>query len=616
ANSLQTIVSKLVKEKTEAESELEESRKLFSGYKFKSAYEKAVSSYAKFETILKSKLADEIRLARNELSQANALGVSTLEGYKETLDECESLLNSGNYEDCYFAVTDTRKIIDTKMEEQIRIEIENAREVLTTALKFKIKSKKAEELLEESEKKMSQKEYPEAKVLARMAAEECNKKVKLEAQETLEVSRNVIASSAKMGVDMKKAQKMLERAEKLFWEANYLMVFEAAKNCVEEARGTVKEYIARLVTECSNMIGTAGKIGLEVKNYSQRLGNVETVYINGDYGKALKDGIALLDEVVKAIRSRCETIFDKVSKGIAEAESDGYKVSKTSKYLESAKKEFELKKLVSAAELAVKSEKSLNDEREEIWIDAMMDAKQLLEEAKNQKFNIPEAEELLGKSKLEYANKNYKNALELAKEAKKVCNAAFGEYKKAFDAIDGVQKMLEDASKICDVKQVKRAMRMATQAMGANDYAKAYEVAKACEKELEKLQYKALAERLKVCGAEVGEIIAFGVDAEDVKKLLVDARNYIKEKAFMNAHECLEAVSAFVAREHSRRNVLTAVKNAESVINDRIKKGFDMTTAIRMLERAKEYEQAGNYQKALEFAQNAEMNAKIYDTII
>ena len=616
ANVLQLILGKLVKEKTDGDADLEDSKKLFSEYKFKSAYEKAVSACAKFETLLKSRLAEEIRLGRNELAQSNALGVGNLEGYKETLDECESLLNSGNYEDCYFAVSDTRKIIDTKIEEQIRIEIENAREVLTTALKFKIKSKKADELLEDAENKMERKEYPEAKVLARLAAEECNKQVKIEAQETLELSRNVIASSAKMGVDMKKAQKMLERAEKLFWESNYLMVFEAAKNCIEEAQNTVKDYIARLVTECGNMITSAGNIGIDVKEYTQRLGNVETLYVNGDYGKAMKDGIALLEEVVKGVRAKCEVTFEEVRKGIAEAETDGYKLSKTAKYLEAAKKEFESKKLVSAAELAMKSEKSLHDEREEIWIDAMMDAKQLIEEAKNQKFSVPEAEELLGKSKLEYVNKNYKNALEIAKEAKKVCNAAFGEYKKAFDAIDEVQKLLENASKICDVKQVKRAMRMATQAMGANDYAKAYEIAKACEKELEKLQYKALAERLKVCGAEVGEIIAFGVEAEDIKKLLVDARNYIKDKAFMNAHECLEAVSAFVAREHSRRNVLTALKNAEDVINERKKKGFDMTTAIRMLERAKEYEQAGDYQKALEYAQNAELNAKIYDTIM
>ncbi len=614
AGAFSKLAKRLIKSPTEADSDFDESRKMLSEMQFKGAYDKALSAQSKFETALKSALSEEIRLARNELSQSSALGVANLEGYKDAIDESERLLASRQYEDCYHVVTDARHIIDTKIEEQIRIEIESAREVLTTALKFKIKSKKADELLNESEKKMEQKEYPESKVLARLAAEECNKQVKLEAQETLEVSRNLIASSTKMGVDMKKAQKMLERAEKLFWESNYLMVFDAAKTCIEEAQNTVKEYIARLLTECGNMISGAGKVGIDTREYALRLSEVEMSYVGADYGKAMKVGIALFDEVVKVVRGKCETTIDAVRKGLGEAESDGYKLAKTSKYLEAAKKELDGKKLLSAAELAAKAEKSLRDEREEIWIDAMMDAKNLVEEAKGQKFNVPEAEELLSKSKFEFASKHYKPALELAREAKRACGAAFGEYKKAFDAIDSVTKLLEEASKICDVKTVKRALRMATQSMGANDYAKAHEIAKACEKELDKLQYKALAERLKVAGSEVGEIIAFGADAEDAKKLLVDARNYIKDRSFAAAHECLDAISAFVAKEHARRSVLTALRNAESLINDRTMRGFDMTTAKRLLDKAKELEQSGDMKKALEYAQNAEINAKVFDT--
>jgi hypothetical protein len=432
---------------------------------------------------------------------------------------------------------------------------------------------------------------------------------------TLGSMKAQLEDASKKGIDITSATKRLKAAENALSASNFEAVsehLEELKSEMEQESTTfsIKDKLA-LSKDC---IAIAKSLDLNTSDVE--LGHKKAViYMNNNQlDNAMKFATKTAESAEELCNLKISEMLSNAYSMIIEAKKIGLDVLTVEVLYQKAEEALALRKYEKAAKYASQSLDEIEEIRDESQRSANIIhlAGNYIQEAENIKADVTEAKKLLEKAFAELKNNEYMVSIELGKKC--IRSAKLAKEKKVSDAIDLFSSIIEKSkSEGVDVSGGEKLLEDAKLALNDEDYTEALRLAMLSENEIEKadLQKKMAVEIISVTAAKLKDAEKKGISVENVRKLLMEAANALKNNDYIKALESAmeSGISLTEATEEYERS-LSTLHAAQARLNESGNIGVEVEKASELLETAKKAFEKKDYSTSMKFAKETIRDAK------
>ncbi len=424
-----------------------------------------------------------------------------------------------------------------------------------------------------------------------------------------------LEDTQKKGIDITSVERKYEEAEKSLSEGN----FENVSNIIEESKN---ELDGLVITSSIQEKMELGKKCIEIaKSLEIDPSEMElqikkaVIYMNkGQLENALDSSKIAAEKAEEICNVKISDLLSNAYSMIIEAKKIGLDVLTVEVLYQKAEEALELRHYEKAAKYASQSLSEIEEIRDESQRTANIInlAGNYIQEAENIKADVTEAKKLLEKALSELKSNEYLTSIELGKKCIRIAKRA--KELKVTEAISSFQSIIDKSKREgVDVSKAEKLLEEAKDALVDEDYNEALRLAMLSESEVEKvdLQKKMAAEIIAVTAAKLKEAEKKGIQADSVRKLLINAATSLKNHEYVKALEfALESgmVLSETAEEYERAQ--TTVQAAQARINESSNLGVDVKKANELLETARKAFEEKNFITSIKYAKESIKEAK------
>ncbi len=337
------------------------------------------------------------------------------------LEGASTDLKAGNYSGAVPKALQAFEKADTAAAVEIQKIIEETRKALEMALKIGANIQAAEDLINNAEAAMKNREYKIAVELSDKGVAEIEKTSNSTVSKILEEGRIFLDKAAAMGADVKGVRAQFDEAQKALEARVFVKAHELAKKAVEASKELPKKYVQDKLTEARNKVVTVEKMGADTMMAKNHLIRARSLLAANDFEAALKSLEKCVEETSKAprdlVNKRLATAKSDIEdvKAMGQATTDVEGIIAQAEAKKSEEKFDEAMKLVDQTLVTLKKIKELGTQA----TNAIFDADMAISIARDAGKDVTKANELMHEA-LEIRAKEPGKAKEMALEIKKM----------------------------------------------------------------------------------------------------------------------------------------------------------------------------------------------------
>ncbi len=315
------------------------------------------------ELTAKSEFESKLRKLRENLEEANALGIDTTD-IELDLDEVTSIMKEGDIEEAVEGIREAQENIKEKMSDFVKPEIERTRDIINSANNIGVDVSTPEAILEEVESLWEAGDF--SKALTEI--EECKREIEGIKNKSKRAASGVkrvkdrISKAKDLNADVKEPEKYMNQAIKALKEDRYedsIKFTKKAEESVEEAE-MVRVY--SILETFNKKIAEVRKEGVNTAFADNLMKRAEKAMDAGKYHEAINLAMQSEGEVerIELQKDIAKRSISTTQKKIEDAKEEGIKVGDAKKLLDQAKQAYKGGFYVKAFDNAVKSGDDVN----------------------------------------------------------------------------------------------------------------------------------------------------------------------------------------------------------------------------------------------------------------
>jgi len=352
------------------------------------------------------------------------------------------------------------------------------------------------------------------------------------------------------------------------------------------------------------LLEAAKKIDANVTEAEKSLAEATAAMRTKDYKLALEKATESRERARRVYQERVKGIIDSSAILLELTKRIGKEVSEGEASLAKAKELLEKEDFEGATEHAKKSWKKSEKILHEHLSEAFSKTQSIILTAKNIGKDTSGVEDLLSRARSAVESNDYEMALSYTKECLDSVGSELKEQGTSdLEVVRALMKMAEEMG--ADSSKIRTPLERAQSDIEKEEYDKAFNSLKQARAEAEKTLQKAVERRITDFEGSIKEAENIGADASSAKAFLKDAGKALKDGNYEEAANLLKKSEKELENAQFQRVLLTISESRGKFITAR-SIGADLSTAMSLLNEAREALRKGSYRQALEFARKGD----------
>ncbi|MGC8912752.1 MAG: hypothetical protein ACP5LE_02295 [Thermoplasmata archaeon] len=578
----------------------------------------------KLNRVLIAKTEEEFTAAKLALIEAKKSGIE-ITNLKNMLVDAKTEIEKGNYYRGYELAHKCRNDAERlkKLSQQAFDEISSAASMLAEAKKSNADISKVKDLLLKAKVAFENYDYEMALEYAKLTKEEASKLSSQyqSAKVILEVA-DKISVAEQFGIVTTKLRELLEEAKNYMKNKEYQKSLEVATTCNKEISEILKTHVTAKIGEIEALIRNARDLNVSVPKAEELIREARISFEKNDFVNALKYAKESREELEKVVKDSQNAAIEikKAHEKINEAESLRIDVSANKGLLSQAMNALKSSNYKMAYDIAAKC---IADTDAAIvrHIEKLINSFQnVITNAKRSGAITVIAENLIAQARIALANKNYKEALNLAMRSEGELERAELQYSMSSSAIATAQSKIEEAKRsgIVIPPEVEENLKNAKTALARGDYVKAMELSVQTSDMVLKVRerMREINDIIQIARTKITEAYKFGADLTNAKEIFAQAKAALESGKYEEALQ-LAKRSIEESKNAFREYLSSQLSSVESMVTVGNELKLDTTRLTALITQARSAIETGEFEKVPEFITKArEYGEKmIMDTI-
>ncbi len=589
-------------------SKLEEALALFK----KGRYEESQKALDLAEKLTEEQISPFISEKRVEEAK-NVLAVARrrfieVEDLEEEVERAESLLQGEEYSEVLSSAENIITELRGRLKDDVSQEIEKVKELISGSEEEMMDLASINKIVSKAEDLLERGKINDAMRAIKVVKNDLDQGVlkSKRARKEMEEAKALIDKIRTMGLNPSSAKKLLEQARTRYGEGKVETAADLAEQATKKAEELGKDCIQDRMKQLRMNYRAMNLEGEELDKAVQIEGKIKNALSQGRFERALSMFHSLEQEIdrVKKQKNLAERALESVSDRVREVEKEDLISKKVQSLLRGAEKRFEKGAFTESFSLSIQTGEELNaitrlHERRRKEVSELMSQIEQLEDD----IEISEASALAHKGLDHLKDLEFEKAsLYIRKCRSQIQRMMNGLYREKMKELESLMNLSYEVE-IEEPGLSSSALKRASEGLQSIDMQILEELGEVILGTRERIT-EALEERINEVSGKVDVARNSGADVDISEKLLIQARNLLREDELEDVHALVEESEESIGEAVERRKEYVERKlRTESLIETGKRHGLIMNDAIEYFEEAEN--QGGDYSRAIEMMDQA-----------
>jgi len=513
---------------------LEKSKELVLRDDLEGAMDSAKSAYDAAERALHEHFSELFSQAQEVIMQAKDIG-DDVGLFEDLLGRAKSSLEKQEYETALVHVREALEGAGENVKIQTNTAISSAEELISAGEELKADMSRVKAHIERSKNALEALRFKESLAYAKRAESEGESAIASRFQESTREIREGIRKLKSVGEDVDMPQELIDQAQEAMKEKRYIEALRALNVAGERIREMQFKSVLAVIAQAKDRFVLAKKVGVDMTKAILLLNTSRDNLRLGKFEDAVQYAEQSRKEIDDALQVFYEARDQLVelAKAIKLAEDMESDVSALKRTMADAKKLFETKDYEKALEIIKEGMTDVRKATYDRAIDSINNADKAVKLAKATGADDTEAEGLLERALASMSKENMPEAIKLAGESLEAANSSMTRV--ISDRIHNLDEFVKAFQGTEDLSPVVEIISEARLRLSDMAFDKAYDLLKEAQQKIETAGREESERLILLAEQKLEEIRAMGGEVDDLEILMKRAREGVEEKVFEEA---------------------------------------------------------------------------------
>jgi len=537
ADSAETLLSMIEGSGTETKGTLdllEKSKERAATDDLEGAMKYAKNAYDAAERALHEIFSELLSQAQETIMQAKDLG-EDVSIYEDQLARAKTALENQEYEICMGQVKEALESAGEDLKVQINSTISRAEELVSAGEELNADMAKVENHVERAKTSLDALKFKESLSYAKRAESEGENAISTKFQELVRETRESIKKVKSAKEDVSVPQQLLDQAQTAMKEKKYIEALRALSTAHERVHRIQFDSVLDVISKARDRFVLAKKVGVDMTKALMLLNTARDHLKLGKFEEAVnyaEQSRKEVDDALETFYKARDQIMElaKAAKFVTDLGADATTIKNI---LSDARKFFEDKDYVNTAEATRKGlaeAKKLAYDRTMSTIDLCDRSVKLGNEIGA---DMTEAEGTLQKALESLAKEDMAGAVDLAKSSQEAANAAMTRVMS--DRLQSIDQFVKEYSGEGNLADLGETITAARQYMAGFEFDKSYSLLKEVTQKIESIGQDESDRLIATATSRIKIVGEMGGDAADLEILLTRANDALSRKVYEEA---------------------------------------------------------------------------------
>ena len=510
---------------------LEKSKQLVVRDDLEGAMKQAKSAYDAAERAVHEHFSEMLSQAQEIIIQAKEMG-DDVTIYEDLLSRAKSALDNQEYEDSFSQIKEALDGAGENVKTQISTAISRAEEIMVAGEELGADIGRIKSHIEKAKNSINSLKFKESLAYAKRAESEGENIIASKFQDLTRDAREGIKKVRAAGQDASVSQNLLDEAQNAMKDKRYIEALRALTLAKDKVQETEFQSVLNVISKARDRFVLAKKVDVDMTKAILLLNTSRDNLKLGKFEDALSYAEQSQKEIDSALevfyKARDQLV--ELAKAIKFAGDLGADVSATKVTLTEAKKSFENREYAKTAELAGEglglSKKVAYDKTTE-RLDRAAKAVKL---GKKMAADITEADGVLQRALASMAKEDLLETAELAKSSLGAANAAMSRIMS--DRLQNMDQFVKGYSGEVDLAEVRQLLERARVQVAAMELEDAHNIITEVTQRIEQSGQEECDRLLAIADERIDALKAMGGDVSDLEILIGRSREALSQKVF------------------------------------------------------------------------------------
>ncbi len=571
---------------------------------YQKAIELSADSTRRAEEIIKIHVSNTIASAELAICDAENIDVNMIQGL---LDTAKVEFDKNAFDKSFELADKALNMLETSQSQKARAIVSDLNSAITTAKKMGCDIQILENVSNKCDEMLNNRDFSNVMVDADKSLADAKNQQYVAAERMFGEGKLAAIEAKKLGIDISDMKEALKRAKTAFSKADFFTTYKESKGAKDSAERQIefhqKAYDA--INQAAAILAEAKKNNADVKEVMGILLSAKGMFERFDYENALKEAEKAKEEteiVVNLYTAASKLSFVEESMALLkelEVDTDELagKAQELSNHIKAQDQD-------NAQPLAEKLENDARAIIEPRISNLLSSTQAALMDAKDLNLVITAQEDRLESARKAFEGKNYKESVELAKQAKLEVEDIRKFSQRASMELKGAQDALTDGETLhASMSEPKKFLESAITELNNSNYQKAIDLAIKSSSESKKAIESHVSNTIKAFRVSIEKAKLEGINVTVAEKLMDKATDAFNNKEYKTAlSEAMKSEGELEKVGLQQEMAENAINTAENKLKEAENSGIVSKKAKNIISQAREEISKGNYVKALEQA--------------
>jgi hypothetical protein len=532
-------------------------------------------------------IQEKMELGKKCIEIAKSLDIDTSE-MELQLKKTVIYMNKGQFDNALNSAKTTSEKAEELCNVKISDMLSNAYSMIIEAKKIGLDVLTVEVLYQKAEEALELRRYEKAAKYASQSLGEIEeiRDESQRTANIINLAGNYIQEAENIKADVSEAKKLLDKAFSELKNNEYLASIELGKKCIRIAKKAKELKVSDAISSFQSIIDKSKRDGVDVSKAESLLEESRVALADEDYNEALRLAMQSESEVerVDLQKKMAAEIIAVTAAKLKEAEKKGIQADSVRKLLIKAATSLKNHDYVKALEFALESGMVLSESTEEYEraSTTLQAARARINESDDIGVDVKKAKELLDTARSAFEDKKFTTSMKFAKETIKEAKRSYVGHLSI--PIENCERLIKTASDLgVNVTRANNMLNEAKAALEEESYAQVAVFTENCKRLIERDITRNMFEKLSKAKSELASQEKKGEDIAEVTAILKSGESYLEGKEYINAAKYIQKLMVQMELEEPKGPVAEEAPAEEEMEEVAPKPDLDLEPLISEL---------------------------------
>jgi len=563
---------------------------------------KQLEEKAKEEKKNRQLAEEELQKVEDMMHSAKASDIEVVDAEKYFV-EATAAFKDKNYRDALSLITKSSEQLKTNSKESIQGILDSVISLADMGKDIGADCSAGLALLEESKDHLNKGDFERSIGLAKESWEAFEKIAQEHLSESFSSAQSMIVLARNSGEDVSNSEDLLEEARKNIEAQEYSIAFTRLKECLESVGSGISTQVEELLDEAKGYQITAKELNADISRVNELVTRTEEEIKTGDLEAALSSARLSKSEAEKTISRAISTTIEDMKSSLLEAEKIDAEIEKAVEHLDIANVAHKNGKYLDSINALKDCETEIENAQFQRVLHTISQSRSKFIVANKVGADLDEAVGFLNEAREALKEGRYRDALEMAEKGDSVVEQLVKEFQEIEDTIAALEDQINSGKKRgLELNVPESSLMEAKDALESRDFETVTIYVKKTRDEINSAIYSYATDCIETAELVISAGDKLGANLEEPEQLLKTAISETKEGNFQKAIEMAEDGTS-KAEEIIKIHVSNTIASAELAIYDA--ENVDIDEINTLINNAKREFENYAFDNAFEYADKA-----------